>query len=777
MNESHAAPSTPEEAPRTTVRPDIQVLMEALQNPDPEVSRAAEDQLRQWVVDDPSFGIAHMGLGIALARRAEWNAARQHLEQAVAASPKLAPAHTNLGNLYRQLGLKAEARKAYLKAIELQPNLPDAHYNLSVLYEEDGDEDTALESVRRALLFRPNYPEAHNNLGHLLIKAGKVEQALSHFRQALVWAPHLRPAAHNLILALYRLGRSVEAQAEVDRQLKERPDDTHILRVQAAGLMQQGRLNDAEAINQRLLELEPDAADVHFNQGEVLLARQDYEGALTVYQDLIKQRHVPPALGIGAMANVMRAQGNYAEAKKLYQQALMMDSRLPPLVVGMGRTLIESGEIKQGLQTFRQAVRMLPHAADIHSLLLEYLRLDPDTTDTNKAEELKTWRQAHEPQAPAHRPQAHQRKAGEALRVGFLLGQHAQATQVSSLLALLEAGTTLDMELFFYQTDTMVKGWADVHAQAAHWRPVATLGINDLTEQIRQDAIDILVDLIGHTEGSRLNTLAVGAAAVQISWTLHSPPPGTSGVDHLLTHAWSGLSGPNTTALTPPYYAPPQAPYSDPGANDTPPRNDAVFTLGSIAPLAHLNAQVLDVWAQILEARPQTRLKVLSQVAAEDTATRQRWVKLMLLREIDPERVVIESTMSEEDHAQAIRNMDLVLDTFPVSMGLTALQCLEAGTPVLMLKNAASWCGETSAALGPTGLDTWIAPDKATYVARALQAIDTHQQRHILRASVQQALNTSPVRNKTAFVEGFQSALHHIWQEAVGQQKTTSSAP
>lgn len=746
--------------------------MEALQNPDPAVSGAAETQLRQWVVDDPDFGIAHMGLGIALARRAEWEAARRHLEQAVAAAPKLAPAHTNLGSLYRQLGLKAEARKAYAKAIELQPNLPDAHYNLSVLLEEDGDEDAALESVHRALLFRPNYPEAHNNLGHLLIKAGKVEQALSHFRQALVWAPHLRPAAHNLILALYRLGRSVEAQAEVDRQLKERPDDTHILRVQATGLMQQGRLNDAEAINQRLLELEPDAADVHFNQGEVLLSRQDYEGALSVYQDLIKQRHVPPALGIGAMANVMRAQGNYAEAKKLYQQALMMDSRLPALVVGMGRTLIESGEIKQGLQTFRQAIRMLPHSAEIHSLLLEYLRLDPDISTASQADELKAWREAHASRTPAQRPQAHHRKAGEALRVGWLLGHQAPAVQVSSLLALLEAEADLDMEFFFYQTDTMVKGWADLHARATHWRPVATLGTNDLAEQIRQDAIDVLFDLIGHTEGSRLSTLAAGAAAVQVCWTLHSPPPGTSGIDHLLTHAWSGLSGANTTALAPAYYAAPEVTPQNVQPQDNTPPEARGFTLGSLAPLAYLNAQVLDVWAEILEARPHTQIKVLSHVAVEDTATRQRWTKLMLLRGIEPERVTIEPVMSDEAYTQAIGHMDLVLDTFPVSMGWAAMKCIQQGTPVLMLRNAGSWCGETSAVLGPTGLETWIMPDKAAYVARALEVIDLHQSGHTQRPGIQHALDTSPVRNKSAFVESFQSALHQLWQQAVDELRT-----
>lgn len=730
-------------------------------------------KLTQLQAADPSNGMVLMGLGIGHARRQAWPLAQDCLEQAVAAAPKLAPARMNLGNLHRQQGRSEQARAAYEKAIELQPGLPDAHYNLSLLQDEAGESAEAEASVRRALLFKSDYPEAHNNLGHLLIKAGKVEQALSHFRQALVWAPDLLPARFNLILALYRLGRSHEAQVEIDQVLALHPDNIQVLRVQAVGLMQMGQLDDAEQVNRKLLELQPDAPDLRLNQADAMLMRENFDGAKTIYQDLLSKRLVPPAVGIGAMGNLMRAQSQFTEARTLYQQALMMDNRLPALVLGLARTLTEAGELKQGIASWQRAVEMLPRAAEVHSGLIMAQRLDPDIGPTLQAKEITRWIHAHG-QTPdnvnsALRPQAHQ--TGEQLRLGFLIGANTPGVTLTTLQAL-QRSAHKKMPIFFYHC-----GVADIASQtlqqgAEHWRPTNSLGLTDLAEQIRQDAIDVLIDTVGHGFGSRLPVLAQRAAPLQLGWLGDFTPPCMPGIDAVLSDkVIAHTSEPRVAYLDPLYHW--QAPVNAPAISAT--ASDHIV-FGVVSPLSHLNAHVLDVWAEILRAVPTSELHVLSRLSPSDTATRQRLTRLLLIRDVAPERVHFEAANNEATRLQNLGQVTAVLDTFPMPMPLaSALECLWMGVPVLTLAGSQPWTRTSASVLTHADLADWITDNPENYKARACRLSESTLSIQEWRYTARERLQASSIMNSAKFVQAFEDAIDSLWTEAVAQNTASVS--
>lgn len=746
--------------------------MEQLQSTDAEIFRAATEALAQVLAAEPEHGLALLGTGIACARRQEWDAALEYFERAIAADPKLAPAHSNLGNLHRLAGRRKEAVAAYRQAIRLQPGLPDAHYNLSVLLGDEGLMKEAEESVRRALLFRPNYPEAHNNLGHLLLKSGKVEQALSHFRQALVWNPELVPARSNLIMALYRLGRSVEAQAEVDRLLAEHPDDLQVLRVQAAGLAQQGRLDDAEAINLKLMELQPDAADVQLNLGEVLLARDDYEGALACYRELLAKRNLPPAIAVGAMANVMLAQGNYSTARELYQQALMLDARLPPLILGLARTLLESGELRHGLETLRRVVQLMPSAADIHSSLLHFLRFDPTCTRLEWRAELARWSEQHARHGQERQAPARPKKEGEPLRLGFLAGDLERGPEAVAFVALIRELDPALTEVFIYHAARAGTVALDLQARATHWRPVAALGTADLAEQIRQDAIDVMVDLIGHGLGSRLQALSERSAPAQASWLGSFAPTGLPTMDARFSDAQLDPEGGTLTTeaggetvvrLPAPisWRAPDQAP--EVGARPA----GSAFRFGVVSPLLHINAVVLDAWGEILRTLPESRLVWFSDTDKADEATRQHLTRLLLLREVEASRVEVLPKLDGVEHLAAIGGLDLVLDTFPQPLGLAALDCLWMGVPVLTLAGAESWQRVTLSVLAQAAMEDWATSTREAYVARAIAAVEQREELARLRTALRARLEAAPIMDASGFARAFEAAVAELWASAL----------
>ena len=749
---------------------DLQAVISSLLEGDADAAAKACAVLESVVREQPQNPIGFLGLGIARARQGRFHEAEHLFNQAVQHDPKLASGWSNLGNLYKLHGRREEAMTAYRKAIGLQPGLADAHYNMAVVLDEMGQRAEAEESLKRALLFRPNHPEAHNNLGLVHLKSGQVEQALSHFRQALVWDSKLRQARFNLIVALYRLNRTAEAQAEVDQLLADKPDDAEVLRVQAAGLAQQGRFDDAEAVNSKLLALDPEAIDVQLNRGELMLARQDFEGALACYRELLGKSNVPPAIGVGAMANVMLAQGNYSSARDLFQQALMLDARLPSLTLGLAKSFLGAGEVALGLQTLRRAVELLPHLADVHSLLIHALPLDAQGDgDGGRAEEIATWLRRHGKQGErsgAYNDTAASgvsKKPGEALRVAFLIGETEDPCTMEGLVALIGQLDSRRVDTYIYHVGGRVGPiGARLQAAAGHWRPAVSLGATDLAEQVRQDGIDVWIDRVGHGPGSRLQAFAELPAPVQIAWAADFADPGLPQMAWRFADAALEPSpGPELLCLPAPF---PYVPPADQPA--LPPRDPAAgLVLGVISALARINARVLDTWAEILRGLPDARLVIFSDTATADDATRERLRRLFLLRDVSADRLEILPRLADRGATlQALSTIDLVLDTFPVVAGAAAMDCLSLGIPVLTLTGTSAGQRLTASLLAQADLGAWVAADVGDYVAKATAA--TAAQLQSLRGELPQRLRLAPAVDAAAMA----AALTALVEQAVKPQ-------
>lgn len=747
---------------------DLQKVFAALQGEDADARQSATAVLQQWVAEQPDQAPAWLGLGIGAAREGRWTEAQAHFERALAADPKFAQAQMNLGNLHRLFGRRREAQAAYEKAIALQPGLAEAHYNLAILFDEQGRSSEADAAVRRALLFRPDYPEALNNLGHLLMKSGKVEQGLSQFRQALAWQPNLPTARSNLVVALYRLGRNAEAEAEIARLLAERPDDPQVLRVQAAGLVQQGQLEAAAAINRRLMELQPEAADLSMNQGEVLLARKDYAGAEACYRGLLDAGRVAPAIGLGALAQVRAVEGRYAEAKGLYQQALMLDARLPPLNLGLARTLLDAGETRLGLEMLKKAVELFAHSAEVHSLLVDALRLEVGAGETARQAEIVRWRERHDRGARRiGRPSP--RKAGDALRVGFIVGDLERGGAARALVALLPALDATRFDVFVYHTQRADTVAVALQPQVAHWRPALGLGSSDLAEQIRQDGIDVLIDTIGHGAGSRLQSLTEQPAALQLSWLGDAAKSGLTQIDAVLT-APGLLDAASAPADLPAWMI--WRPVADVAETGEAAALPAAPVFGVLAPLAQVSPACLDAWAEVLRAVPDSRLLWLSDAAAADDETRQRFQRLLLLRDIDPQRLDWRGRQDEAATLRALAEMSVVLDSFPLPLGSRALDVLWAGRPLVTLAGSATWQRTTASLLTSAGWGEWVAASPAEYVERAVAQVGAAAQPAAIRAR----LAASALLDVADFAAAFGQQIETRWAALTGPPDSAANA-
>lgn len=758
---------------QTTAQPaSLSDLIAQLQTGSTEAKTQAATQLQALAEEHPQNGPVRMGVGIAFALQGHLIDAGKHFEKAVLLDPKLAPAWSNLGNIHKLRGQLKEANKAYRKAIDLQPDLADAHYNLALVLEAEGKDTEAVASLHRALLFRPSYPEVHNNLGHMMLKSGKVEQAISHFRQALVFNPLMRQAQDNLIMGLYRLGRTAEASAEVDKLLIHNPDDPRVLRVQAAGLAQMGNLGEAEAINRRLMALEPDAVDLQLNMGQVLMQKQDYAGAMACYQALLDKGNAPPAVTIGAMGNVMLAQGNPTEARALFQQALMLEPRAPSLLANMARALTAAGDIRLGVETLKRAVALQPSSAELHAQLCLALRADTAVSEADADKEWERWREAHA-QTSQHIPPANP-EHHPSLRVGLLVGDVENRIHALALEVILEKTDPLQVDLHVYHCHPAGPEAARLQKLAPHWKSLTSLGHADCTDLIRMDGIQVLVDTVGHGPGSKQVSLSARAAPAQVAWTCHADTHATwmdaymgnsAALATLDSHTETAGNSRQPKHLQLPVTAPWAPMTLQPlavGIEENDNLNETTaktLTLGVLAQPGYLHAEALDGLAAILTACPYARLMVQTQIAANDTDSLKRIPRLLTLRDVDPSRVDVLPACESGMPSRLLTCADLMLDTTPHPMGMDALDFLWEGIPVLSVKGKHHWQTGTSGVLEALECVNWIASDDSAWVEMVVAATLSPINHGVIQEDMRRRILASAFMNHDAFAQAWTQAV------------------
>ena len=162
----------------------------------------AESLWRSTLAENPSAWIAHNNLGMALARKGQFDEAIRHYQEAFRLKPDDALSHNNLGIALANKGQINEAISQYHEALRLKPDYDLAYNNLGNALVRKGQIDEAIRQFQEALRLEPDRAEAHNNLGTAFYQQGRVGEAIHEFQEALRLKPDYAEARKNLIVAL-----------------------------------------------------------------------------------------------------------------------------------------------------------------------------------------------------------------------------------------------------------------------------------------------------------------------------------------------------------------------------------------------------------------------------------------------------------------------------------------------------------------------------------------------------------------------------------------------
>ena len=550
-------------------------------------------------------------------------------------------------------------------------NDPDSLHALAGERLRQGRFDEAAASFQEVLRLQPDCAGAWNNLGLALLHLGRTDAAELCFRQTVALQPDLAEAYNNLGFVLVHLGRPKEALDRLQQAVALQPDLAAAHNNLGLAWWHRGKRDEALDSFRRAVALQPDLADAWNNLGTALAAGSRPDEALDCYERAVELEagHVGAVVNLG---NVYKEQGRLAEAVACY------------------RSVLSRG----------------PDRPAIHSNLLLALLYQRDADPMEVLAE--TQRFAERYAAPLAGPDASARPrppTGNRLRVGYVSADFCEHPVAYFLEPILNAHDHDRLEVFCYsdvaRTDE-VTGRCRRHAD--HWRPLAGLSDAEAADLIRGDAIDVLVDLAGHTGGNRLLTFARKPAPVQASYLGYLGTTGLPAMDYSITDAHADPPG-----LAEAYYqeqlirlpecafcyAPGPAPAVSP---ELPARRSGWVTFGCLNNLAKVSDEVLAVWARLLAAVPGSRLRL---PAGAGRAGVDRVRESLVRRGIAPERLFfVGATPTRFEYLALYHDIDIALDPFPYNGVTTTCDALWMGVPVISLAGRMGACARESGSCG-----------------------------------------------------------------------------
>lgn len=611
-------------------------------------------------------------------------------------------------------------------------------FRLGNTFAAQGNIEQAIAHYQSACALNPEIPEIYNNLGLLLATQGRTEQAIAHYETALRLKPGY-PDAHN------NLGNALVTQGKRDLALPH---------------------------YERALRLCPDHADAHNNLGLLLVALDKADQAISHYERALQLR--PDFANAHNNLGLLRAkQGRTGEAVAHYERALLIRPEYADAHNNLGNTLVMQGRTDQAITHYKRALSLEPGYADVHSNLLLTLNYrSGDDLGAIYTAHLEFAKQFEEPVARLAQHHSNVPVPDRPIRIGYVSSDLRQHSVAYFIEPVLEHHDRRRFQIFCYynsfQEDAVT---GRLKSLSDHWRCISGMSDDLAAKQIRDDQIDILIDLNGHAGQNRLPIFARKPAPVQVTWLGYPNTTGLSTIDYRITDGFADPVGMTEHIHSERLVRLPECfscykPFRDaPPVSGLPALVKGHVRFGSFNNLAKVTPDVIAVWARILQAIPSAHLCLKSPGLDEDLLQR-------LLREsfakwgIAPERLeFLGRESSQQNHLGRYSGIDIGLDPFPYNGTTTTCDALWMGVPVVALAGKAHAGRVGASLLSNLGLTELIADTPEGYIATALRLAAEPEKLNALRSQLRTRMAASPLTDAHRFTKHLEVALLDMWKD------------
>ena len=677
----------------------------------------------------------HANLGVARIELGHFDEAVAACRAAIRLRPDQAEVHSNLGNALKELGRLDDAVAAYSDAIRLKPDDSVAHANLGAALMDQGRLAAAAAACRTAIRLKPDNAEAYSNLGVTLRGLRHLDGATAAYGMAICLKPDYAAAHSNLGAVLKDLGYLDEAVAACRAAIRLKPNYAEAHANLGAALKDLGQLDGAVAACRTAIRLKPDYTEAHANLGAALkdLGRLDD--------------------AVAACRTAIGLKPDYAEAHS-----------------NLGAALNDLGYLDAAIAASHIAIRLKPDYADAYSNLLMCLHYQADVGERAILDIAREFSRAVE--TGRTKPQfANQADPERRLRIGYVSGDFGRHPVGYFLSQILSSHDRTAVDIFCYANSHHVDDMtSQLQGTADHWRSLVGVSDQVAAALVAADDIDILVDLSGHTARNRLPMFALKPAPVQVSWLGFWGTTGLSAMDYILSDDATIRPGEedcySERVLRLPVcrfcYGPPDD--APPPARELPLRRQGYVTFGSFNNLTKVGPEVIRLWAKVLLAVPASRL-VLKWSSLAGEGMRRRLTEAFADEGIGKERLDLRDASPHSRMLLEYGDIDVALDPFPFSGGLTSCEALWMGVPVITLPGARAPSRQTFGFLQALGVTEWAAASPDDYIRIAVSLVADSDRLSRLRQDLRLRMASSSLCDGPAFTGRLETVYRQMWRQ------------
>ncbi|CAA3021258.1 probable UDP-N-acetylglucosamine--peptide N-acetylglucosaminyltransferase SPINDLY [Olea europaea subsp. europaea] len=686
------------------------------------LKRLACDSFSEAIRLEPQNAGALTHCGILYKDEGQLVEAAEMYQKALKADPSyklaaecLAIVLTDLGTSLKLAGSTQDGIQKYYEAVKIDPHYAPAYYNLGVVYSEMMQYDTALNCYEKAAIERPMYAEAYCNMGVIYKNRGDLESAIACYERCLAVSSNFEIAKNNMAIALTDLGTKVKLEGDINQGVAyykkalyynwHYADAMYNLGV-AYGEMLEFEM--AVVFYQLAFHFNPHCAEACNNLGVIYKDRDNLDRAVECYQMALS---IKPnfSQSLNNLGVVYTVQGKMDAAASMIEKAIAANPTYAEAYNNLGVLYRDAGNIGLAIDAYEQCLKIDPDSRNAGQNRLLAMNYINEGNDDKLYEAHRDWGRHFMRSFPLYKSWDNTKDPERPIVIGYVSPDYF----THSVSYFIEA------PLFYHDY--------------ANYKVVVYSAV-------------LKVTWIGYP-----NTTGLPTIDYRITDKLADPP------DTKQKHVEELVRLPESFLC---YTPSPEAGIVSP----TPALSNGFVTFGSFNNLAKITPKVLQVWARILCAVPNSRLIIKCKPFSCDSLREQFLSTLEKLglesRSVD----LLPLILLNHDHMQTYSLMDISLDTFPYAGTTTTCESLYMGVPCVTMGGAVHAHNVGVSLLTTVGLSNLVANNEDEYVQMSLQLASDITALSSLRMKLRDLMLKSPLCDGSKFTQGLESTYRNVWQ-------------
>ncbi|PKM10162.1 MAG: hypothetical protein CVV13_14075 [Gammaproteobacteria bacterium HGW-Gammaproteobacteria-3] len=605
------------------------------------------------------------------------------------------------------------------------------------------------------------------NQARVLFAQNQLDPARRTIKKVLKKAPRNAQALYLSGIIEFKRGNTDLAIKHLSAALQTQNDIAEWHRDLAVMYLTTRQFKEAVHAAHRAVQLQEDYPDALSTLGEALAELGDYENAIIAYAKALtgNDRLISAYSGIALCLNET---GQTDQAINALLKALTITPDDPLIHGNLAAFYYYIGLVDEAIDALLKKVALLPDSASDHSSLIATVIYRYDFNDAVFRHYLHYSVKHGLPLAAEIKPHLNNPDSGRKLKIGYVSAdfrQHAVAFYITPILA---QHDKQKFEVYCYHNSRHDDSHtAKIRDFADHWIDCIQMSDAALADKIRQDGIDILLDLSGHSMGNRLSIFARKPAPVQITFIGFPTTTGLIAMDYMILN--KGM----ITDAAKPYFseklilldkiAPFSPPENAPDINALPALKNNFVTFASFNAPYKITDDMIALWCKILTRLPDSKF-VLYLGKTQSRVVRNIFLNKFSAHGIDSARIDFHSLLPTPEYLDAHHAIDICLDSFPYNGSTTTFISLWMGVPVITLKGISPQSNQAASILAMIQLEQFITRTEHDYVELACATAHNLNELSALRPTLRERMKTSGITDSENITSDLEQAYLKVWK-------------